>query len=36
MGRELIVAKDEIAITTNVAVSAFKLKHLKRAGKLLC
>jgi membrane-bound lytic murein transglycosylase D len=36
LGRELIVAKDEIAITTNVAVSAFKLKHLKRAGKLLC
>jgi hypothetical protein len=27
LGRELIVAKDEIAITTNaVAVSAFKLK----------
>jgi hypothetical protein len=34
LGRELIVAKDEIAITTNaVAVSAFKLKNLKRAGK---
>jgi membrane-bound lytic murein transglycosylase D len=35
LGRELIVAKDEIAITTNaVAVSAFKLKNTSRkSGK---
>jgi membrane-bound lytic murein transglycosylase D len=31
LGRELIVAKDEIAITTNaVAVSAFKLKNTSK------
>jgi hypothetical protein len=34
LGRELIVAKDEITITTNaVAVSAFKLKKTPQKGR---
>jgi hypothetical protein len=36
LGRELIVAKDEIAITTNaVAVSAFKLKNTSKGRKAI-
>jgi hypothetical protein len=35
LGRELIVAKDEIAITTNVAVSAFKIKTPQKGRKAI-